>query len=206
MSLTYDQMDATTEKYYLPAIQQQAYDSNILLDKIRSGKRVKVVSGGQSIAKSLRHDSLGMTKWIDPDDARTTTHKETRTLAELNWKYCVVDLVMTWEEDSQNRSVPAFVNLMADKSTEGMDDFKSKWSTVLYQAYASKGTNDPDGLYTIIQTTSSATTYAGISSGDASNWVAGLYDMEKCRSKTPLIRGTLEQIIPSYVNSIEERN
>lgn len=176
MAFTYDQMSATTEKYYLTAIQQQAYDSNMLLDRIKSGKRVKVVTGGRTVAKSIRHDTLGMAKWIDPDDSRTTSHKETRTLAELDWKFSVIDLIMTWEEKSENRGEAAFVNLLADKITEGMDDFKSKWSTVLYQAYASKGSDDPDGLYSICQTTSSASTYAGISSDDASNWVAGLYD------------------------------
>lgn len=195
MALTYDQRTATTKKLYAPAIQQQAYDSNILLDKIKSGKRVKVVTGGTKVAKSIRHAELGLAKFIDPDDARTTEHKETRTLAELDWKYLVVDLIMTWQELSENRGEPAFVNLLADKIKEGMDNLKDKFSEVLYQAYSSKGANDIDGMLTISQSGSSST-YAGISGSDASNWNPGIYDS----STTSLAlygSGSLEEAVRS---------
>jgi hypothetical protein len=44
----------------------------------------------------------------------------------------------------------------------------------MYQAYASKGADDLDGVYSIIR--GSSTSYAGISSDNSSNWAAGMYD------------------------------
>jgi len=175
MSLTYDQMNATTKKYFVSAIPQQFYDKNVLFDKISKGKRVKVVTGGRKIFHPIRYTSLGLAEWVDPDAARVTSSKETRTALELDWKYLTIDLSMNWAEKAQNRGDAQIVSLIADKMKEGQEDIRYNWSTVLYQAYASKGTLDPDGLHTICQDNTSDTTYGGISSADADTWKAGFY-------------------------------
>ena len=176
MALTYAQMDAVTEKYHVKKIPQQAYDSNILMKRLAQGNRVKVVSGGRKIFHPIRHEELGTSSFIDPDNARVIQNVETRTALELNWCYMVCDMVMTWQEKTENRGVPQIVSLMNDKVTEVKDDTYKKFSTALYQAQTSKATEEIDGLLQIIQTTGSSTTYAGISTTDASNWDAGLYD------------------------------
>lgn len=173
--LTYDDMDATTQKYYATPINQQSYDSNYLLDKIRKGKRVKVVTGGLKVAHPIRNRKLGLAGFVDPDDTYTTAKKNTRTLAELEWKYATVPIVMTWAEKARNRGQAAFVALLADKVKEGLQDMDYEWATAMYQAYASKGTNDIDGLLTICQSGSSST-YAGIAGSNASDWNPGVYD------------------------------
>jgi hypothetical protein len=175
VALTYANLDSVTKKYYVNSIPQQVYDENILLDRIAKGKRVKIVSGGTKIFHPIRYRQLGLAEWIDPDAPRVTSSKDTRTALELDWKYLAIDLSMNWAEKAQNRSNAQIVNLLFDKVKEGREDIRLKWSTVLYQAYASKGTLDPDGIHTITQTNLSATTYAGISSTDASSWKCGFY-------------------------------
>jgi hypothetical protein len=176
MALTYDQMNAVTEKLHVKKITQQAYDSNILLQKLAKGKRVKVVTGGRTIYHPIRHVALGTGAFIDPDSQKVVELVETRTALELNWCYLVTDMVMSWDEKVKNRGIPQIVSLMGDKVTESKQEINEKWSTALYQIQTAKATEDIDGLLQICQATGSATTYAGISSTDASNWVAGVYD------------------------------
>lgn len=177
-SLTYDQMEATTREYFDEVITSQVYDENILLSKLREGKRVKVVTGGRKVVHPIRDAELAEAIFVNPNASRVAVHKQTRTALELDWKYAWVDAVMMWDEKIQNRGKPQVVSLIKDKLAEAMEDMEKKMSTVLYQAAASKATDEPDGLYKVIASTTSST-YAGISggsSGDSPYWTPGLYD------------------------------
>lgn len=175
-SLTYDQLAATTLEHIVPTITPQIYDLTILLDRMRSGKRVKVVTGGRKVFHPIRDIELSEAKFVSPLDSRVAAHKDTRTALELDWKYLIGDIVMLWNEKLQNRGAPQIVSLVTDKVKEGISDVLQKFSTVMYQAYASKGADELDGLYTVIQAHGSDTTYAGISSANSTNWKAGVLD------------------------------
>jgi len=174
MAITYDQMTSTTKKYYDKTITQNIYENQIVLNKILKGGRVKVVTGGRKVFHPIRYKELGQAAFVNPHAARVSTHVETRTALELEWKYCVTNAVMLWDEKLQNRGEPAIVSLIKDKLIEAMQDEKEKVSDNLFQLYASKGTYDLDGLYSIIR--ASTTSYAGISGSDVSSWVPGLND------------------------------
>lgn len=176
MGLTYAQRDAVTKKFFINRITQQAYDSIVFLKKIAQGKRVKVVSGGKKVYHPIRYQQLGTSQFIDPDSARVIQNIDTRTALELNWTYQVTDWVITMREKVENRGDAAIIKLMDDKLAEVKEDTYEKFSNVLFQATASKGELELDGLLQMIQTTGSATTYAGISSADAASWIAGYFD------------------------------
>ena len=174
--LTYDQLVATTQEYIVPTITPQVYDDNILLDKIRKGKHVKVVTGGRKVFHPIRDIELGEAIFTSPNAARVANHKDTRTALELVWTYLVLDAVMMWDEKIANRGKAQIVSLVRDKMTEALEDVHKKFSTVMYQAYASKASDELDGVYAIIQAHGSDTTYAGINSANSSNWTAGMLD------------------------------
>lgn len=176
MALTYAQMDAVTEKLDVGRITQQSYDTHYLTQKLTEGGRVKTVTGGTKVYHPIRYKQLGTSSFIDPDSARVVENVPTRTAFELDWTYMVVNLVMTWDEKVKNRGESAIISLIDDKITEAGQDQKQVWSDKLYQAQASKASTEIDGLYQIIQDTDSDTTYAGISSGDASDWKAGFFN------------------------------
>ncbi len=176
MALTYTQRDAVTKKFFVNKITQQAYDSVVFLKRIAQGKRVKIVSGGKKVYHPIRYQQLGTSQFIDPDTARVIQNVNTRTALELNWTYQVTDWVITMREKVENRGDAAIIKLMDDKLAEVKEDTYEKFSNVLFQPTASKGELELDGLLQIIQTTASDTTYAGISSADASTWKAGFYD------------------------------
>lgn len=173
--LTYDQLQATTLEHIVPTITPQIYDFTVLLDRMRSGKRVKIVTGGRKVFHPIRDIELSEAKFVSPLDARVAAHKDTRTALELDWKYLIGDIVMLWNEKLYNRGAPQIISLVKDKAKEGIEDVLQKFSTVLYQAYTSLGANDINGLYTIIRA-ATTTTYAGISSANSSDWKAGMFD------------------------------
>ena len=176
MALTYSDLNAIATKHFnMGRLAEQVYEENVLIDKIMAGGRRRL-SGGSSILHSIRYRELAQAKSVDPDAARVSAKYDTRTQAEINWKYYVCDIVWTWSEDVANGGPEAIINGMADKYKEGGQDINELLSDDFFQAYTSTGSNDVTGIYSIVRSPSSSTTYAGISSGDASEWVAGFYD------------------------------
>ena len=174
--LTYDQLVATTQEYIVPTITPQIYDDNILLDRIRKGKHVKVVTGGRKVFHPIRDIELAEAAFTSPNAARVASHKDTRTALELPWTYLVLDAVMMWDEKIANRGKAQIVSLVKDKMVEALEDVHKRFSTVMYQALASKASDELDGVYSIIQTLNNDTTYAGIAETNSANWDAGLFD------------------------------
>jgi hypothetical protein len=176
MALTYSDLNAiATSHFNKGKMAEQVYEENVLLDKILAGGRRRI-AGGSDIKHSIRYKEFGQAKGIDPDAVRNTVKVDTRTQAIVDWKYYVADTVMTWAERVANNGDEAIINLMADKYKEAMQDLNERISDDFFQSNASTTSDEFDGFYSIVQATSSDTTYAGISSGDASAWVAGLYD------------------------------
>lgn len=175
--LTYDQLVATTQEYIVPTITPQVYDDNIVLDRLRKGKHVKVCTGGRKVFHPIRDIELSEAAFVSPNAARVANHKDTRTALELNWTYLVLDAVMMWDEKIANRGKPQIISLVKDKMIEALEDVHKEFSTVMYQAFASKASDELDGIYSIIQTLNNSTTYAGISEANSSNWDAALFDI-----------------------------
>ena len=175
MALTYDQLNSVSiPDYDMGNWTDQVYKKNVILDRIKEGRRV-VADGGTKYNHMIKYKELGQSKTVDPDSERQTTKVETRTLLEVSPKYAVTDIVVTWEEAAQNYGPHQIIDLKANKYTEGAQDMNELISDLFYQAYASASGTDLQGIFHIVQATASDTTYAGISSGDASSWVAGLY-------------------------------
>ena len=175
MALTYDQLNSvSTPDFDMGQWTDQVYKKNVILDRLKEGMRV-VADGGTKYNHMIKYKELGQAKAVDPDDARATTHVETRTLLEVDPKYAVCDVIVTWEEAAQNYGPHQIIDLKANKYTEGAQDMAEYMSDIFYQTYAQTGGNDLQGIYSIVRDPTSDTTYAGISSGDASSWAAGLY-------------------------------
>ena len=176
MALTYNEANAVSTKFFDKGKwTDQVYDNHPLLDRMKKGGRV-IVDGGNSIKHTIRYRELGLAKSIDPGDARSTVIKEVFTALEFNWKYNVVDQGITWDEAATNSGEHKIIDLIRARYDTASEDMDKHISTLLYQSYSDIGGNDMEGLFAAIRDTTSDTTYGGISSGDASSWIAGLYD------------------------------
>jgi hypothetical protein len=174
MALSLAEVNAVSTRHFdKGTVTEQVYDSTVILDRIRSSGQI-VTRGGTSIQFPIRYQKLGDADMVDPDAARVTSVKDTRTGGELDWKFAKVDTAITWEERTYNQGEKAIINLLADKYKEAGQDLAELISTQFHQAYTSKGSLDMDGFLTAVAASSSS--YAGIDQDDVSEWNAGVYD------------------------------
>lgn len=173
MAVTINDINAVSHQYFADLVQQQVYEKTIVLNILRDKHRISF-SGGTKLHVPVRYKALGQAKMIDPDDARITVTEETRTAIELDWKWSVCDIGMTWREIVFNGSDGRIADLLADKALEGGQDLSKKISDQFTQLYASKGALDMDGFYSCVR--GAATSYGGISDTDAPLWTPGLND------------------------------
>ena len=175
MALTINNINAVSHQLFENYIKQHVFDDHPLFDKLQSKMRVKW-DGGTKLHVPIRYRKLNQAKTVDPDAGRVTATYDTRTAIELDWAYAVCDIAMTWEERVKNGPDGRIADLMADKAEEGTQDMIQLLSDQFYQDYSAKGTTDFDGFYQFVRNPSTSTTYGGVSSGDAANWIAGLYN------------------------------
>ena len=174
MALSLAEVNAVNTRHFdkgMPV--EQVYDSVVVLDRIRQSNQI-IVKGGTSIQFPIRYQKLGDADMVDPDAARVTAVKDTRTGGELDWKFAKVDTAITWEERTYNQGEKAIINLLADKYKEAGQDLAELISTQFHQAATSVGSYDMQGFFSCVAASSS--TYAGIDQDDVSEWNAGVYD------------------------------
>lgn len=145
---------------------QQVYEDDPFLNKMKRSNKV-VWDGGNNIQWGIRYRKLSRANAVDPDNETAFQTKATRTGAVLPWRYYHIDTMMTWQERVQNTGKAQIFNLMSDKNTELMEDMMDRIATDLY-------TTNPNGLgfISLDVIVDSADTYAGISTSDATSWVA----------------------------------
>jgi hypothetical protein len=174
MALSVTEANAVSTRHFDKGkITEQVYDNNVMLDRLRQSNQV-IFDGGTKIQHTIRYQTLGDADMVDPDAARVTSQKETRTALELDWRWAKCDISISWEERTFNSGEKKIIDLMADKYKEGMQDMALLISTQFHQAEASRGSYDMHGFLNAVQAASS--TYAGIDQDDVSSWNAGLYD------------------------------
>jgi len=93
MALTLDQLNATTLPHYEKVCRNIIYDNVALLDRIRKGNRVVKIANGLEYRLPIRYSRLDDASSVDPDTARLTIHKETRTALQFDMRFNKVDTV-----------------------------------------------------------------------------------------------------------------
>jgi len=175
MAFTRDQLQSVTSPHYENYIEENVYELNVVLDKMKKSGHINV-GGGTSILLPVNYQELGQAKSIDFDETRTTVYADTVTSGQLEWKYLVCDIAVSFEDRVKNDGKERMVDLAGWKLEEGMNDLKKLMSTFLYQSYSSIGAKDVEGFFSIIRDPTTTTTYADISSADMSSWVSAFYD------------------------------
>ena len=166
MALSIDEANTVSTKYFDKTLTQQVYEKSPLFAKLKSAKQV-TTDGGNSIQFGIRYTELGRAETVDPREQISYTQKETRTGGNLDWKYYVGQSMIQWDERVKNTGKPQIINLMADKTEEMRQDMFNKFQTDLYAT--TQASKSFSGLDEIVD---SGDTYAGISTTDATEWVA----------------------------------
>jgi hypothetical protein len=112
MALTYDQITAITNKYYMPKFPQLVFDQN-LIQKRLAAKGTNPISG-ESIQQPVMH---AMTKggYFNPYDTFDISAEEQVTAANFNWKYAEVPITISRDEILKNKGPEGVKKLLDAK-------------------------------------------------------------------------------------------
>jgi len=166
MALSIAEANTVSSKYFDKTLTQQVYEKCPFYVRLK-GKNNVTTDGGTQIQWPIRYQKLDKAGFIGPRQQVTYEQKETRTGAELDWKYLYSHAMISWDERVKNTGAPQIVNLLSDKAEEMREDMLDKFATALHAA--TPGANDISSLPEIID---DSTTYAGIAVTDAAEWAA----------------------------------
>jgi len=137
MSLSVDQLNAITEKFFVKKLFDNVFDSNPTLMKIRSSGSYKSTSGGTQIYIPLNYAQTSATGWYSGADTLSTTDNENITSAAYDWTSLYAGVSITEEDELKNSGDAAQLNLLKSKMQIAEKTLKDSLGTGVY----SDGTN-----------------------------------------------------------------
>lgn len=133
--LTYDQISAITQKVFIPKLQDNIFEGNPFLSRLK--KNTRKVSGGTSIMTPLMYANTTASGWYTGADALTTTDNEQFTSAEFDWSQAYANITITRSDELKNSGKEAMVNFVKSKVMAA----ESSLSDIIGNGLYSDGTN-----------------------------------------------------------------
>ena len=117
MSLTYDGLDATTRKRFIPALRDNIFKSNVILYRLlkRGGMMGAKDSGGTKVIEPLEYVKSTKVGSYAKGDTLTAAEEEFITAAEFDYKRYHADVYIDGLEELQNRGAARVIDMVAAK-------------------------------------------------------------------------------------------
>lgn len=167
MSLSIDQLNAITEKYFVKKLHDNVFDSNPYAQRLKKSGSYMSVSGGTSIYVPLNYATTSASGWYSGADTLDTTDNDNITAAEYQWKSLFAGVAITEEDELKNSGDAQQLALLRSKMQIAEKTLKDDLGTGLY----SDGTDTKSivGLRDVVATDQ---TVGGISQSTNSWWQA----------------------------------
>jgi hypothetical protein len=192
MALSIDEANTVSSKYFDKTITAQVYDESPLWTRLKSKNKVSW-DGGTQIQFPIRYKEAGVAEAVGPRSQIAYMAKETRTGAVLDWAYYVTKGIISWDERTKNTGKAQIINLIKDKTEEMNSDLFEKFADDLFAT--AQGALAIQSLNNIIG--AAASTYAGISQSDATEWYSPAIDTSTTRLVLYGTSGSLSAMINS---------
>ncbi len=164
MALTYDQINAITEKKFIPKLYDNIFESDPLLSRLKKKSYMKV-DGGTKIVIPLNYAQVTASGWYTGAETLSTTDNEVISAAEYDWKQLYVNITISRRDELVNMGDSQIVNFVKSKTQIAEKTMIDLLGDGLY----SSGTNAKSivGLGSIVD---SGNTVGGIAQGTYSWW------------------------------------
>jgi len=114
MAVSIDQLNAITNKYIMPKMADNIFDSNPTLKKLKDGGSYKSVSGGVTIDTPLNY-AIATNGWYQGADTLSTVDVDNITSASYAWKSLFAGVTISEEDELKNSGDAAALNLLKSK-------------------------------------------------------------------------------------------
>jgi hypothetical protein len=132
MSLSLDQLNAITEKFYVKKLHDNIFDSNPLLMKLKSSGSYKSTSGGTQIYVPLNYATATASGWYSGADTLSTVDNENITSAVYDWRSLYAGVTISEEDELKNSGDQAQLNLLKSKMEIAKKTIQDTLGTGLY--------------------------------------------------------------------------
>lgn len=167
MALTYDQVSAITQKKFIPKLQDNIFDSNILMKRSKEKGWYELIDGGTSILAPLMYAQTTATGWYSGTQTLSNIDNQNITAAEYQWKQMYASIMIRRDEELKNSGDSQILSLVKSKVQIAEKTMADSMGTGLFN----DGTDASAivGLRSIVGT---ANTVGGISQSTNSWWQA----------------------------------
>ncbi len=172
LSDTYKDLLTTTMRTYLESgkLTDNIFSASPVLDWLRSGDRIKMVSGGERLSVGIMDKKNGTAKSYSGYDPLDITPAEISTRAFFQWKLYSVSVVISGDDLTSNSGDAAVLNLLKERQANAELSLGDKVATGVMTDGTGNGSKDITGLEAMIATTTTSGTYAGINRANNTRW------------------------------------
>lgn len=132
MALTYDQISAITEKYFMPKLADNIFRSNALTERMVKQNKLEVSGGERILAPALYAQSA--TQWFSGNQTLDTTDTEQITAFEFLWKQLQGPIVITRIDELKNSGDAAKLNFVKEKTKAAEISIRQALGTGIHNA------------------------------------------------------------------------
>lgn len=177
MALSYQQITAITEKYFIPKLTDGVYKSNAALARFTRPEKLLKIDGGIKIIQPVINSKPGPNRYFDDLDVLDTSRTDNITAAEYEWKQLYEPIRVSRKELLQNNGDAAKLNLVKSKVQIAEKSMRDNLGIGLFSdGTVSTGTFSAKQITGLRATISESSTYGGIAVADFTDWAAKVDD------------------------------
>jgi hypothetical protein len=187
MPLSLNQINAITQKKFLPKLYDNIFDSNVLLSEMKKGDGYRKIDGGERIVVPLEYAQLTAAGSYSGAELLQTTDNETFTGAEYTWKQYYANISITGIDKLKNAGEAQVIDFVKSKVKNAERTLAQKLGDGLYSSGS-----DADDLVGLRVAASSSNTVGGISQTDYSWWRMANLDTSSTTVTLALLKDAIE--------------
>lgn len=156
MALTWDQINAITEKKFIPKAVDNIFKSVPLMKRLE--KKIKKLDGGTSVMQPLNYAQASSGGWYTGAETLNNADNEVLTAAQFNWAQIYQSISINRADELKNSGDSAKINFVKTKTQIAEKSIRDTVATAVYNA----GT-DPKAILGLRSFVSTSNSYGGIS-------------------------------------------
>ena len=173
MALEFAQIDAITERHFIPKLVDGVYNSKAFTARLARPEKLQLKDGGLEIIAPVINSKPGSGGYYDDLDTLSTDRTDNLTASKHSWRQLYEPIRVSRKEILQNSGDAAKLSLVKSKVQIAEKQMKENMGLGLFSdgtgATGALTTDQLDGLQAIVSDSSS---YGGIAVADFATWAA----------------------------------
>ena len=132
MALTYNQINGITRDKFIPVLHDNVFNSNPLLQRLKSKGRYKSVDGGNKILAPLEYDDVSASGWYTGSETLSVTDNDVFTAAAVDWCQLYASVLVSGRDKLINMGDSRVIDFVASKVKNAEKTMAAQLSTGIY--------------------------------------------------------------------------